>query len=73
MLCMINGKELDVPTRDDGTIDVDAIKKAAGISPDRLVIRQNRDGSNQVVNPGDEICARPGDHYMDGPIHKNGG
>jgi len=73
MRCMINCTEYDVPTRDDGTIDVDAVKKAAGISPDRLVIRQDPDGSNHIINPGDEVAARPGDRYTDSPIHKRGG
>ena len=73
MSFMINSREYDVPTRDDGTIDVDAVKKAAGISPDRLLIRQDRDGSNHVVNPGDEISAQSGEHLTDSPIHKRGG
>jgi hypothetical protein len=72
MRCMINCQEFDIPTREDGTIDVDAIKRAAGISQDRLVIRQGHDGRNEVLNPGGEASAQPGDRFMDAPIHKQG-
>ncbi len=72
MRCMINGTEYDVPTRKDGTVDVVALKKTAGIASNRQIIKQDCDGSNHVVNSGDEISAQPGDHYRDMPIHTRG-
>lgn len=73
MQCWINCMEHDIPTRGDGTTDADAIKKEGGIPPDRLVIRQDPDGSNHIINPEDEIPVQPGDRFTDSPIHVRGG
>jgi hypothetical protein len=73
MRVMINGREFDVPTRSDGSVNSNAIRRAAGISGSRPLLMKNSDGSNQMVNPGEDVFAAPSQHFSDAPRHRRGG
>ena len=69
---MINGKEFDVPVTTDGVLEVDVVRRAAGIPEDRTIVKQNCDGSNEILNSGQMVPVKPGDHFIDMPIHRRG-
>lgn len=62
---LINGEEYDIPTNPDGTIPVSVIRKAGHISDDRVLIMKRADGSNEVINPGENLTVNPGQHFSD--------
>jgi hypothetical protein len=68
----INGREYDIPTNPDGSINSNTLRKASGIPSNRALIMQNPDGSNRMVNPGQNLNVRPGQHYSDMFLHKRG-
>ena len=68
----INGREYDIPTRSDGTIDVDTLRRAVGIPSNRALVMQKQDGTNQIINSGQRLKVNPGQHYSDMPVHRRG-
>ena len=72
MRVMVNGREIEVPTDSDGSVNSDAIRRAAGIPDDRVLIKQDSAGGNELVNPGDAVVCGPYQHLTDGPIHRRG-
>lgn len=68
----INGREMNVPTQQDGSVYVEDIYSAAAIPATRALIRQKKDGSNELLNPGDRIQVHPDDYYIDAPTGKRG-
>jgi len=69
---LINGREYEIPTHSDGTIDVDTLRRIVGIPGNRALVMQNNDGTNQVVNPGQRLRVNPRQQYSDMPVHKRG-
>ena len=72
MKVMINGREIEVPTHSNGSVDSDMLRQAAGIPPTRALVSQKADGSNQVINPGERVSSWPGANYRDLPLHERG-
>ncbi|MCZ6652358.1 MAG: hypothetical protein O7D91_04955 [Planctomycetota bacterium] len=70
---MINGHLVDVPTDSDGSVDSDDLREAAGVPHDRPLILQLPNGSNQLINPGEKMRVKPGQYFMDAPVHRRGG
>lgn len=68
----INGREYDVPVQPDGSIDSEDLKRFASIPENRSLVLKRQDGSNYLVNPGDRVIVRPGEHYADAPYHTRG-
>lgn len=66
------GKEYDIPTREDGSIDEAALREASSIARNRVLIHQHVDGANEVVNPGQAVFAQPDDRFADTPIRERG-
>jgi len=65
MKCQINDKVYDIPTNPDGTFDVNTIRDIADIPPDRVLILQNKDGSNRIINPNEKVNINPEDCISD--------
>ncbi|MBN2212276.1 MAG: hypothetical protein JW709_12835 [Sedimentisphaerales bacterium] len=69
---MINGKEYEITEDENGTVEVDVVRDTAKIPSDRIIVRQSLDGSNEILNDGDIILVKPGEHFIDMPRHVNG-
>jgi hypothetical protein len=69
---MVNGRVVELQTQPDGSIDSDALRQAAGIPENRQLILQLPDGSNRIINPGENIRVPPQQFFMDAPVHKRG-
>ena len=69
---MINGREFEIPTSRDGSINSDVLRRAASIPPDRPLVLQRDNGSNEIINPGEKIRPGSADHFSDMPAHRRG-
>lgn len=69
---MVNGKVVELVAGPDGSIQSDALRKAAGITDDRQLLIQLPDGSNRLINPGETIKVPPEQYFTDAPAHKRG-
>ncbi len=72
MIQMVNGREIEVPTDADGSIDSDKLREVASVPAKRPLVLQLPDGRNEVINPGEVIKVRPGSHFMDMALHDRG-
>lgn len=72
MRVMMNGELYDLPTDRDGSVDSDDLRRVAGVTADRPLIVQRSEG-NQLVNPGEKLRVKPGEHFLDAPAHRRGG
>ncbi|HNQ22527.1 MAG TPA: hypothetical protein PKK06_05475 [Phycisphaerae bacterium] len=68
----VNGQPLKVPVAPDGSIDVDVLCQLANVAPDRALVLQRPDGSNQLVPRGQKLTVRPGAQFVDAPTHRRG-
>ncbi len=69
---IFNGRIVEVEIGPDGTIDSETLRKAAGIPSERPLIAQLADGRNIQVNPGDRVKVKPGQTFIDAPVHDRG-
>lgn len=70
---MINGRVVELFTQaEDGSVQVDDLRAAADISNDRELILQLSDGSNRIVNPGENLRLSPDQFFRDAPRHIRG-
>jgi hypothetical protein len=70
---MVNGKTFELATERDSPVDSNALREAAGIPADRLLILQWPDGSTLLVNSGERVFLRPGEAVVNSPEHVRGG
>jgi hypothetical protein len=66
------GRVIEIQTDPKGTADSDAIRQAAGIPSDRVMIVRMSDGSNRQVNPGERLLLTPGQEVVDLAVHERG-
>ena len=69
---MVNGNVIEVPTDEDDALDSDLLRVTAGIPPDRPLILQLPDGTNQYINPGEKMYVKPDQYFVDAPVHRRG-
>ena len=72
MRCYTNHGEFEIPVDTDGHINSDHIRRAARIPPDRVLIAKRRDGSNEVINPGERIRPNSDVQFADMPLSEQG-
>ena len=72
MKIMANGKMVDVPTNSQGQASVNAIKNAAGIDPNSLLVKQHGDASNEMIRANQQLNLNPADVFQSMPQHKRG-
>lgn len=65
MKVFANGREVDVPTDQDGNVDVVQVRRAANIPNSRDIIQQGSDGSNTLMPKKGMMSASPYDRFMD--------
>ena len=68
----VNGRSLQVPLERDGSIDVDLLRQLANIAPDRALVLQRSDGSNQLIPRGQKLKVQPRSQFVDAPVHRRG-
>ena len=68
----VNGRVVEITTNPDGSIDTDALRKAAGIPQNRSLILQLPDGNNRVINDGENLQVQPEQYFVDAPSHVRG-
>jgi hypothetical protein len=68
----VNGRAIEVPVEPDGSIEVDVLCELANIPPNRTLLLQCPDGTNQIVNRGQKIKVRPRSFFVDAPAHTRG-
>jgi hypothetical protein len=68
----INGMQVRVPVDADGTIGTDDLRRVGGIRQNRPLILQQADGTNRFINPGERLRVKPGQYYLDAPLHDRG-
>ena len=64
---IVNGRFIELETAGDGTLDSNALRKAAGVPDDRPLVVQMPDGSNKIVNSGESVRVDPGMCFFDAP------
>jgi hypothetical protein len=69
---MVNGRIVEVFAEADGTVRSDAIRRSAKIPQDRPLILQMPDGSNKIINPGENVPLTSDQFFIDAPAHKRG-
>jgi len=69
---MVNGRIVGVPAEANGSVQSDAIRRAARIPQDRPLILQLPDGSNKIINPGENVSLTSDQFFIDAPAHKRG-
>lgn len=68
----VNGQPVQVPVRADGTIDIDDLCRAAQVAPNRALVLQQPDGTNQIVPRGHRVRVDPRACFIDAPLHTRG-
>ena len=69
---MVNGRVVELRTRPDGSVDSDALRRAAGIADNRQLILQTPDGANRIINPGTRLSLTGEQFFTDAPSHQRG-
>jgi len=66
------GRVVELRSRRDGSIDSDALRRAAGIADNRQLILQTPDGRNRIINPGAGLSLTGEEFFTDAPKHDRG-
>jgi hypothetical protein len=69
---IVNNRVIEIQPQSNGTISSDDLRRLAGVAPDREFILEMPDGSNMVVNPGDNLHLPRSTKFTDAPKHKRG-
>lgn len=69
----VNGRPYHVPVQSDGRISVEDLCRLANVGSNRVLVRQQPDGTNELVNRGDCIRVDPRAQFIDAPVHVRGG
>ena len=67
MIIYAGGREVEVPTDDQGTVNVAELRQAANIPGNRMLIHQKPTGENEIVAKYGQVNLNPYDHFMDSP------
>jgi len=73
MRMFANGREIDVPEQHDGTVDVQELRRIAGVSEGRMLAQQKRTGGNHVVPTDGRVAVQPYEHFIEVPRAERGG
>lgn len=69
----VNGRPYHVPVKSDGTIAVEDLCRMANIGPNRVLVRQQADGTNELIDRSHCIRVDPQAQFIDAPVHVRGG
>jgi len=66
---IIDGHVVELPTRPDGLVASDDLRRAAGMPRDCLLILQLPDGSLRLVGPGEDVQVQQDQFFLGPPKH----
>ena len=66
------GREINIPTDNDGYVDIPTLRQSLGVPPDRALIQQEPSGENTVLPTRGEIQLHPYSHFLDAPRARRG-
>ena len=69
---MVNGRIVELEPEPDGSVNSDVLRRAANVPDDRQLILQLPDGTNRVINPGENVRVPQQQFFVDAPAHKRG-
>ena len=72
MIILRNGREIDVPTDEDGYASVPTLRRAAAVPPSRMLMSMEPSGSNTILPSTGLVKIHPYAHFMEAPIHERG-
>lgn len=72
MKVMMNGREIDVPSDDQGNVQVVDVRRAANVPEDRAIIVQQPTGENFIAPKTGQIAINPYTNFLDSPRAKRG-
>lgn len=72
MKIFAGGREIDVPTDDNGNVNVVEVRRAANIPDDRSLIQQRSSGENFVLPRSGQVSVNPYDRFMGAPRAERG-
>lgn len=72
MKIFAGGREIDVPTDDNGNVNVVEVRRAANIPDDRSLIQQKPSGENFILPRSGQVNINPYDRFMGAPRAERG-
>lgn len=61
------GREIEVPTEPQGTMDVVDLRRSVDIPDDRVLVQQKPTGENIILPKTGLVHIHPDDRFMDAP------
>jgi len=61
------GREIEVPTDDQGNANVAELRQAANIPGNRMLVHQKPTGENEIIPKSGQVNLNPYDRFMDSP------
>ena len=72
MRIFAGGREIDVPTDENGNVDVVEVRRAANIPDNRSLIQQRSSGENFVLPRNGQVNINPYDRFLGAPRAERG-
>jgi hypothetical protein len=67
-----NGREIDVPTDNQGNVEVAEVRRIANVPDNRMIIQQKPNGENIILPQYGLVRVDPYTHFMDSPRGRRG-
>ena len=72
MRIFAGGREVEIPTDSEGNVNVEQVREAANIPPERALIQQRSSGENIVMPRHGQVRLNPYDSFMHAPRARRG-
>jgi hypothetical protein len=72
MRILSNGREIDIPTDENGSADAVQVRRTLNIPDDRAIIQQRPTGESFVLPQHGQIKVNPYEHFIESPRAKRG-
>lgn len=72
MRIFAGGREVEVPTDDQGNVDVVNVRRAMNIPDNRMLVHQRPTGENVIMPKRGGVNLNPYDQFMDAPVARRG-
>jgi len=73
MKIMMNGREFDVPSDEQGNVQAVDVRRVANVPDGRTIIMQKPTGENVIMPKHGQIAVNPfGSNFIDAPTAKRG-
>lgn len=72
MKIFAGGREIEVPTDENGNVDAVEVRRAVNIPSGRALIQQKPSGENYILPRSGQVQINPYDQFMGAPIAERG-